>query len=93
MTLCTVHVWGATGVMVMFYLGAGSWLLAVPAAAVPAPEPARRRPGHPRAVAPEPAGVPAGTARAGAEPRRRPGRGPAPATLARRRDAYGARRP
>lgn len=30
MTLGTVHIWGATSVFVMFYIGAGSWLFAAP---------------------------------------------------------------
>ena len=47
MTLCTVHAWGATFVLVMFYVGAGSWLFtgtaAEPAGAPSGPRSATRR--------------------------------------------------
>jgi hypothetical protein len=41
-TLCTVHVWGSTSVLVMFYIGAGVWLADAGRAAEKAPAEGRR---------------------------------------------------
>ena len=41
MTLATVHIWGATSVFVMFYIGAGSWLFNAAAVAAPQAEEAK----------------------------------------------------
>ena len=41
-TLCTVHVWGSTSVLVMFYIGAGVWLADAGRAVEKAPAEGRR---------------------------------------------------
>ena len=46
--LSTVHVWGSTAALILFYLGAGCWLSTGPAAAeAEAPAAAGTRPGRP----------------------------------------------
>lgn len=74
--LTTVHIWGATSVMIMTYLGAGAWIY-VPER-TPAPEGRRRKRPEPASVAasPEPAG-------------RRPPAVPRPATAGRVRGSTG----
>ena len=91
MTLGTVHVWGATSVFVMFYIGAGSWLFSGTAVAAPPAEEAREpRRAHARRQgdASREREVPAEGSR---DLYRRSGRDPE-ARLARRRAAYGRRR-
>jgi hypothetical protein len=90
MTLATVHVWGATSVFVMFYIGAGSWLFGAAATAAPQAEEVqatrrayarRERGGSGAAVSAE------GPRDLHRGPRRDP-----EARFARRRAAYGRRR-
>jgi hypothetical protein len=90
MTLVTVHVWGATSVFVMFYIGAGSWLFSAPEGTAPHAEEARET--RRAYVRREADGSRTGVSHEG--PRdlhRRSGRDPE-ARLSRRRAAYGRRR-
>lgn len=82
-TLCTVHIWGATGSLVMFYFGAGSWFYTGTATAAAGRAPELRR-GAPATLTEAPASPAAGGHRGGPTRAER---------LARRRAQYSGSRP
>jgi hypothetical protein len=84
LALMTVHIWGATATLVLFYYGAGCWLFT---AAKPAAVPARRPAGGDSG---DPDGDPGGAPAEASEPRRGPTK---EERLARRRAQYSRQRP